>query len=47
VASLTPAIAGISGTSIGASGEMAEDMGKFQKIEVIMAGQKRDARLRA
>src|SRR5665647_1577659 len=31
VASLTPAIAGISGTSVGASGETADDMGQFQR----------------
>ena len=29
-ASLTPAIAGMSGTSIGASGEIAEDMRDFR-----------------
>src|SRR5579864_8921547 len=39
VASLTPAIAGISGTSVGASGEMAEDMAAALRIgETVTAG---------
>src|SRR5438034_5104739 len=38
VANLTPAISGIEGTSVGASGEMVEDMGKIRQTIAQMAG---------
>src|ERR1700753_1380886 len=46
VASFTPANAGISGTSVGASGEAADDMEKFRKPRET-TGRKRDGRDKA